>query len=501
MRSGIEESRPIPDVDILLPIHTEHAESLYSGTKEFELRKTLPKSIPRRVFLYEVNHVSAVSGHIVLSRVLSASPRTLWRTVGRRATNRDRFFRYFGNRPTANAFEVRYAVQYSKPIDLSEIKSIQEGFRQPQGFVYLNSFPNLQSHLISRAVSEVGSALSGGFRFEILQVQHEELFRELVTPHVSRLYADTGIDYTQYLIDHGRGIPDAQGIFTITKFVLEIHLDERLVGFTVLTFKVGGCCKSGPTVIVPNRRNQGVGTRMRDELHAFARKLGLRKVYCTTSTDPDPRVSYLVRAGYRVEAHLSKQYHSAHDEFVFGKLLVQPEPMQRQRQAGTNSVDRIERVELYSDRAVRFLRKEIGILGYCVPEEWAERQVRLAAAFAKGRAQSEKPRVIIVGLRERSVECGVVCLPKRGGACKLLVLPGRATRESIVRVLRRTIYRIARFRMLSPAKVYTLVPLDHGFLIDPLCSLGFIAEGILRRPVSDYCDALVLSLPIQRDRA
>ena len=58
--------------DVLISIKPQHADPLYAGTKKYELRKVIPRKIPRRVFLYETDGSAAITvtlprfpGHLV----------------------------------------------------------------------------------------------------------------------------------------------------------------------------------------------------------------------------------------------------------------------------------------------------------------------------------------------------------------------------------------------------------------------------------------------------
>src|SRR6266850_2129857 len=91
--------------DVLIAILPEHAARLYCGDKKYELRRVMPKAIPRRLFLYESDGERKISGHAIVERLLCGKQEDLWEVTGTRATTRTRFFEYFGDSEVAYALE------------------------------------------------------------------------------------------------------------------------------------------------------------------------------------------------------------------------------------------------------------------------------------------------------------------------------------------------------------------------------------------------------------
>jgi hypothetical protein len=60
--------------DILLSILKEHSDRIFNGSKHFELRKIIPKNVPRRVFVYEAEGSKSIVGHFVVDQILSGLP-------------------------------------------------------------------------------------------------------------------------------------------------------------------------------------------------------------------------------------------------------------------------------------------------------------------------------------------------------------------------------------------------------------------------------------------
>lgn len=130
---------------VLLSIKPEFAEKLLSGEKRFEFRRVIPKRDVERVVVYASSPVCRIVGEFTVLRVVSASPRTLWRETRSHAGITRRYFNaYFKGRTEAHAFEVETVLRYDDPIDP---RRINRDFRPPQSFVYLDSLEGFEHAL------------------------------------------------------------------------------------------------------------------------------------------------------------------------------------------------------------------------------------------------------------------------------------------------------------------------------------------------------------------
>src|SRR5688500_353435 len=75
---------------LLLPIRRQHADRIFDGSKHYELRKILPRLLPRRVYLYEVGG-GGVVGSFEVGGVIRTDPDELWSRVGNAAATLQRF--------------------------------------------------------------------------------------------------------------------------------------------------------------------------------------------------------------------------------------------------------------------------------------------------------------------------------------------------------------------------------------------------------------------------
>ena len=148
------------------------------------------------------------------------------------------------------------------------------------------------------------------------------MYIENVTAEIAARYDDITKEFARSIIATHRLGCDPNGILTQRKEVLEVH-DENTqqIGFTTLTYKVGGSIKTGPTVLFPEFRRRGFGQAVRKAIETYAVAAGARKIYCTCP-DSDPQtVAYIMKAGFQIEAHLVQHYRVDRGELVFGKIL------------------------------------------------------------------------------------------------------------------------------------------------------------------------------------
>lgn len=477
--------------DVLISIQPQHAERLYAGEKTFELRKTIPRVVPRRIFLYETNHVRAIRGHLIVERVLRGSPPDIWQQVGTSAASKRGFASYFSGRSIAFAFEVGQAVRYRSEITAADLLRIEPGFRPSQNFLYLQNLPALKAHLQELAFFEGFSFSGHGIDLKPLADQHEERFLAEVTTHISGAYRETQKAYGIKLVMLDRAGRDYEGVFTRRKAIREIWRQGELIGFVVFTEKLGGGVKTGPTVLFEGSQGKGIGQHLREVIHTCAHRIGARKVYCTAPFSKEGAIKYLLGAGYRIEAHLLRQYHDMHDELVFGYMIAKYRAPGQDFVRPVVPVHRFERVTRWSPAIANFLREEFSAAFVEVNYDWAMRQVREAIAWAKGRGSQFKARVLFVasGL---GIGAMALCVLKRGGGCKITILSRTAHRRTLGEFLVQIEKKIDSSRRLRCEKKYTHLPIQDVDLIQVFVDNGYRPEGVLERPYNDSADFVVL---------
>lgn len=476
--------------DVIMSIRPEHARRIYSGKKKFELRKITPKSVPRRIFLYETNGNSFISGFLVIDGVVSGTPSELWREIGKRATPKIRFDRYFESRSLGYGFKVAFAIKFEPPISEEQIRKLVPSFQVPQNFLYLDRLPALAAMLTQRAFLAALRVSMGRLSLAPLAKANTKFFVDLVEKNVPPSYAGTEAVYAEEILSDVASGGQLNGIFTSRKRVIQIQSDGALAGFSVLTEKVGGSVKTGPTVLLKKFRGKGLGVALRNQIHDLARALGFRKVYCTAPLDRQDVLGYLLAAGYRIEAHLKTRYHKGHDELVLSwvadSCVGQPHHYVRE----LHSLSSIQRLRTVDPDVGSLLQSQCSLTMEGLGPAWGMRQIKAAAAQAKGRAKDNRPRVVFVGRGLGPINA-ILCAPKRGGSVKLVLASRtghtRSNRE-LIRYAASALYKDPSVRNL-----YANVPVQDQDLYDALTAEGFQAEGLLRRPYGCDCDYVVMA--------
>jgi predicted transcriptional regulator len=127
---------------------------IFDGSKTVELRRVCPKiSAGDLALVYVSSPTKELQGAFEVGKVISTSPSTLWRKVGKKSSiTRREFFAYFRGKKRAHALVIKRAWKLSAPIGLTTLRRCKGGFRPPQNFHYLKR--NESSLLASLAVPQ-----------------------------------------------------------------------------------------------------------------------------------------------------------------------------------------------------------------------------------------------------------------------------------------------------------------------------------------------------------
>lgn len=290
---------------------------------------------------------------------------------------------------------------------------------------------------------------------------------------------------------HAEG-KDSNGFLTIQKNVLSIYNENRdLIGFTVLTFKRGGSVKSGPTAFFVGSRSSGYGQLLREALSQYLRSKGYRKIYCTATVVNKEVVNYLLSAGYKIECQLKAQY-GMFDELVMGKILLPSEPVLLNYKSEF-AKDTLALVGLptEADEAAisSFIQKHFSL-------DIVKVSKKVSSAFVKDSFRSpdlsyeQKPKTIIVSKTHKKILALCICLPKRGGSFKAVLLSGKVSRTVLENIIRGAEREGKKKRR---KKIYFTVPenrLDH---IECLKKLKYRFEGTLHEPYQRGINIFIFS--------
>lgn len=478
--------------DIVISILPEHSRRIFTNEKQYELRKAIPKVIPRRIFLYETDGSQRISGHIIIERVISGAPDYVWEQTGEKGTTKERFYNYFKNTPIAYAYEISHAVQYSEPLHLAELKIIEPDYRPPQNFIYLENLKKLRVELRKRCFNEAMNIELGGVRLVSFDDNHFDFFSDLVEKHVGLSYLETGKTYAEKIYQLSKESEDSEGIFTSNKKLFEIIVNGNIAGFIVLTEKIGGSIKTGPVILLEDFRSQGYGQQLRQVIHSIAGAAGFRKIYCTVPANNFSAVNYLISSSYRLEAHLSRHYHYCHDEFVFGFNVAKyrgPGQIFDRHQLPISVMEVIKKSE---NETISFVQKEFSSYISEVNSSWALRQVDSAVAHIQDKENKFKSRVMFCGSYLERVAVAIAVL-KRGGSVKLIILTKTAHQKSLVTFISYLENELSQANGIKIRKFYSHVPASDVDVVQAFYSSGYRVEGILETPYNQCCDMMVLA--------
>jgi len=483
--------------DIVLSIQRRHSSRILEGSKKYELRRVLPQNLPSRVFLYETNGERRISGHFTVHQIVIGPPELVWEHTGTRATTRERFFEYFKDSETAIAYEIATAVEYEQPMSLDEISRLEPSFDVPQTFLYLDKFPSLKAALHKRCLEESSSLARGKVALQSFRDRDIARFTALVTRHITHSYLETGPKYAQALIRMNTLDEDPDGIFTIRKLIKRILVSGEFAGFTVLTEKIGGSVKTGPTMLIPKYRDKGIGQQVRVALHEGLIRAGQRKIYCTVPANNVGAITYLLKSGYAIEGFLERHYHGDHDELVFGMMLEEPhgEPTEAFTRS-SRKTKTVTRLKSISSSAVTFTQRIFSRDFAPVDSVWTRRQLEIAAGFKKG-ARAFKSRLAYVANIGKVILAIVLCVFKRGGSVKLVLLSETENHQSLTALIRFAEKSVLKLLPRRARKFYAHVPLIDSATVAAFVHSDYSAEGILQKPYNDFYDYIVFAKPAQ----
>ena len=110
-------------MDVLLSIKPKYAETILSGDKRYEFRKTLFKRRGiRRIYLYASNHVGKIVGSFEIADILKGTPELIWEQCHQfGGIAREDFFEYFKGSQQAFAYKIKNVQKFRDGIDLQFI--------------------------------------------------------------------------------------------------------------------------------------------------------------------------------------------------------------------------------------------------------------------------------------------------------------------------------------------------------------------------------------------
>ena len=124
-------------LEILLSIKPVYADSILSGEKKYEFRKTRISDSVKGMLLYASAPEQRIVGYVEIDKIMAESPSKMWDiTKGYGGISREKFRAYFKGKKTAYALKIKKVYKFDKSINP---KDIFEDFIPPQSYMYVES--------------------------------------------------------------------------------------------------------------------------------------------------------------------------------------------------------------------------------------------------------------------------------------------------------------------------------------------------------------------------
>lgn len=126
---------------ILISLAPRHAENIFSGRKQVELRRRTMNVVPGTiVWVYVKLPVGSIVGRVRIGAVHASSPSTLWRRFGSvSGLSRSEFFDYFNGVAAGVALVLENAQRLHRSLSLDALRELADGFQPPQFFARLGA--------------------------------------------------------------------------------------------------------------------------------------------------------------------------------------------------------------------------------------------------------------------------------------------------------------------------------------------------------------------------
>lgn len=125
---------------ILISLSRRHADNIFSGHKQVELRRR-PMNIVAgtTVWVYVKVPVGSIVGRAKIGAIHASSPATLWRRFGSvSGLSRKEFFDYFEGVVAGVALVLENAQRLRSALSLDALRELADGFQPPQFFARLD---------------------------------------------------------------------------------------------------------------------------------------------------------------------------------------------------------------------------------------------------------------------------------------------------------------------------------------------------------------------------
>lgn len=455
---------------VLLSIHKEHADNIYSGIKRAELRKSFAKDDIKLVFLYETKPSNKVTGCFFVKEKLKLPVNQIISLAKKYGVPEERTLKYFSNYGSGWIVLIERAIKFSIPIDKKELGNLDHYFRPPMTFAYLYKYEGITQSLMSILYKRLEKELN------LIPINHNNYdnFSKLVLEEVSRNYQD--IDKT--FVKQTFGEKDDSNFSTKLKQVFEVKLFRSItIGYTVLTLKRFKAIKTGPTIIEHAFRNLGLGVAIRHQIYKFCEEeFDINKIYCTAPSDKPHIVNYLLNSGMKLEAKLKRHLHSNRDEYVFGLLqnkILNKNDCQQKLDSKYSHQEKTLSESIY-----HFIDANFSNNYFEIEDKFKERlQKSLEAYDNLNWKYADKPKTIVTTIENNEIKVVSILTFKRSNMLKINLITNhdetKYVKDNLSFILEE-FSEIRRFYLtISDRKLDSIITLS---------TLGFELEGLIEKP-------------------
>ncbi len=120
---------------MLLSIKPKYAKIILEGKKQYEFRKSKPKSEVDRIIFYASSPQKQVVGEAAIERIIEGTPKDIWEIAKTAAgITKKIYYSYYEGKDKAIAYKLKDVIIYETPKALSDYGISQA----PQSFIYLD---------------------------------------------------------------------------------------------------------------------------------------------------------------------------------------------------------------------------------------------------------------------------------------------------------------------------------------------------------------------------
>lgn len=129
----------MPDHMVILSIHPEHADKIFSGRKQIELRRSRPAfSAGTIVLVYSTAPIQKIEGFFIVREIIEDDPESLWKDYAELCgVTEHQYQAYFTKALRSYGLYFSNAFRFPRPISLDDFKVMYPEFTPPQSYRYL----------------------------------------------------------------------------------------------------------------------------------------------------------------------------------------------------------------------------------------------------------------------------------------------------------------------------------------------------------------------------